>query len=294
MNSPSLRQSSAHPAEVGRFSATSFSFSGSGEIPDPALRDSPDAFLMIVRLLQAILITAFLIRRFLDRIRKLASKGRPNGHHCQRRVLRNLAGKGESGIPDFSLGNESVQDPEFQRLFATKSAPGKKDVRRRLLTDEPRQHVRQSESRAESELDEIGCESGFRATDPEVRHHRQAESSAHRSALDGRDDGLSVPKKPNRLPVERVSIFRSPLGARLSISRRTKVRTGAEMFTFRSQYDRTTIAVFVQRFEGIRQSRNQLLVEKIIRRPLNLAQRHEAACVRHGHVSDLSFHLPAL
>jgi len=102
-------------------------------------------------------------------------------------------------------------------LFTRHPAAGVEKIRCGLLADGTRQHVGQPESRGETELDEVGGESGLRAADAEVGIHGEPEPAANRRTLYRGNHLLFVAEEPHGLPVERVTLPRLTVAASFPI-----------------------------------------------------------------------------
>ena len=128
-----------------------------------------------------------------------------------------------------------------------------------------------------SEPREVCGETRLRTRDAKVRHHREAESTADRRAMDCADDRFLRTEQPHRLHVE-MADRRHLLAGSLAglVERRSvaEIRARAERFSLRGKDDRAALLVLVEIFERIRDGIDQHHIEEIVRRTLDLDGRH--------------------
>ena len=130
-----------------------------------------------------------------------------------------------------------------------------------------------------AEPGEVGAEARLGAGDTEIGDHRQPETAADRRAVDRRDDRLPGAKEPIALDVERRHTGGPFAGAgALAVENAAvaEISAGAERLSLRGKHQRAAIGVVVERLEGRGDLPDQRDVEKIVRRPPDLHQRHVA------------------
>src|SRR5208282_6921583 len=142
--------------------------------PGPALSDRLDAFAMVLGLHQHRLLYNLDIGLLLDRFGESAPDSRAGRDHRQWSVFRYLSRERSRRFAQFVLLDEDIGEAPPQRLLAGDAPPGEEHQVGFLLTDEPRQGVRQSESRVKSDLDEIRSETRLGRRDAKIRHQRES------------------------------------------------------------------------------------------------------------------------
>ena len=136
----------------------------------------------------------------------------------------------------------------------------------------------QPETGMKAEPGEIGAEARLGAGHAEIGDHRQPQPAADRSAVDRRDDRLFGAKQPVALDIEVATPgdVRRGVRPRGRASAVAEIGAGAERFSLRGQHEGTAIGVLIECLEGGGDFPDQLYVEKVIRRPSDLHQRHMA------------------
>ena len=140
----------------------------------------------------------------------------------------------------------------------------------------------------DADLDEVRGETSVCGCHPEVRHQRESEASANRGVLERGDDGLLTSEQPHSLDVQRIFTSARRRLAALRIAIR-KVRARAERLALGTEHQGAALGLIVERLEGVGEIANQIEVEEIVGRPVNLELGY-IAVERYGYVAIFWFH----
>jgi hypothetical protein len=152
-------------------------------------------------------------------------------------------------------------------FLAGDAPPGVQHFERSLISNYVRQRDAEAETLVEPEASEVGRESGFGGSHPEVGRAGQSEAATYGSPLDRRDHWEVAAKKPYRFLVKAGRTF---CGQRVGIALVVKVGSGAEVLAFCAQHNGPALPARPQRFVSVGQASDEGHVEEIVRRPVDL------------------------
>src|SRR5579863_440383 len=140
----------------------------------------------------------------------------------------------------------------------------------------------------DADFDEIRGKARLGRGDAKIRDQREPEAAADRWSLNRRDHRLLAAKEPHRFEIKRVAaLWRLALIERVVLRTALKVRAGAKRLAFGGEQDAAAAGVLIEGLEGVRDVADQGVVEKVVRRPMNLDGRYIV-------VADLDAHITIL
>jgi hypothetical protein len=197
------------------------------------------------------------------RIGDPAAQGLPRGPNCQRRALRDLI-RELQGFLAQAIGSRQHIGESPRDGFCASDAPTRVEHHAGPLNpDQSRQRVRQSETGMNPEPYEIRRKSSLGRHYAKVGDQRQPESSTDRCALNCGYHRLLRREQPDGMLVERVHATGWDRGA-------MEVGASAKRLAFRRQHQCTARGLFIQGVESIGDIADQLNVEIIVWRAMNL------------------------
>ena len=222
-----------------------------------------------------------MLGRLKHAVGEVAAHGRARRDQAERRILGDLGGECHRRRAHLVLRHQHIGEPHGVGFLAADAAAGVEHQRRMGGANHQRQRDRQPEAGMEAEPGEIGGKARLRAGHAEVRHHGKPEPAADRRAMHRRDDRLFGAEQPVALEIKMLhGLLAVELARPLAfvVERRTiaEIGAGAERLALRCQHHRAAIDVLIERLERAGDFLDQRDVEKIIRRPPDLDQRHVA------------------
>ena len=216
-----------------------------------------------------------MIRRRGDLLGEALAHGGPHRKHGERGVLRNFRRQPPRLFAHIGERRDLIHHAEVQRFLALYAPAGEEHQVGGLRPDQLRQRDGEAEARMNAQFHEIGGETGFRRGNAEVRRQREPEPAADGGALHRRHHRLFGAEQTDAFSVKQAggvleTVFGELGAVGAVVAAGAEVGAGAERLAVGSQHDGAALRIVVQRAIGVGDLRDEIAVEEIVRRPVDL------------------------
>jgi len=235
-----------------------------------SLADGLNALSVIFGLKEKALFRVFVIGLGPDGVGETAAQSRPRRLDRKRRALCDLNGEFHRFFAQAIWLGQHISESPRERFLAGDAPSGVEHQARPLYADDPRQRVCKAESGMNPELHEIRPKAGVGRHHSKVGYERKPEPSANRRALYRRHYRFRTGEEANGVLIKTASGGRNFVAG--AGSPRIEVSSGAEGPAFGGEHESSAVVVAIHRLECVREILNELRIEVVVRRPVNLDQ----------------------